>query len=233
MISTVIDVAGIGPVTFSKRRGCRSIRLSVSSQTVKVTLPYWVPYAAAETFVLAKTSWIKGHLASQSPSILQPNQAIGKAHHLTFISGEQLSGRLQGTVIKISLPSAMDYTHDEAQATARQAVVRALRKQAQQLLPPRVRTLAGKHNFQYSSIAVKQLKRRWGSCDQHRNLVFNLYLMQLPWELIDYVILHELTHTRHLNHSPAFWEALQAVLPEAKNLRRQLRQLQPLLQFEA
>jgi hypothetical protein len=89
--------------------------------------------------------------------------------------------------------------------------------------------LAQKHGFEYSSVSVKRLKGRWGSCDQHQNIVLNLYLMQLPWELIDYVLLHELTHTRILRHGPDFWAAMQRVLPNVKAIRKEMKQHQPVL----
>ncbi len=104
-----------------------------------------------------------------------------------------------------------------------------MRLQAEQLLPNRLASLAGTHGFEYGSISVKQLKGRWGSCDHQKNITLNLFLMQLPWELIDYVLLHELTHTNILRHGPDFWRAMEAVLPAVKNARKTLRAYQPVL----
>jgi predicted metal-dependent hydrolase len=117
----------------------------------------------------------------------------------------------------------------EIQSAARKTGIRALRRQAETLLPQRLDQLARQHEFSYRSVAIKQLKGRWGSCDQHANIVLNLFLMQLPWEHIDYVILHELTHTNVLRHGPDFWQAMEKVLPEVKQLRKQLRLHQPVL----
>jgi predicted metal-dependent hydrolase len=71
------------------------------------------------------------------------------------------------------------------------------------------------------------MKSRWGSCDQHRNIVLNLFLIQLPWEQIDYVLLHELTHTEVLRHGPDFWRAMERVLSDVKQLRKAVRSAQP------
>jgi hypothetical protein len=108
--------------------------------------------------------------------------------------------------------------------------VRALRAQAEASLPGRLGELAGRYGFSFRSVAVKQLTGRWGSCDSKQNIVLNLYLMQLPWELIDYVLLHELTHTRIMKHGPEFWTARSDLLPDAKARRQVMKQYRPAVQ---
>jgi predicted metal-dependent hydrolase len=76
-------------------------------------------------------------------------------------------------------------------------------------------------------LSWSRLKGRWGSCDQDKNIVLNLFLMQLPWQLIDYVLLHELCHTMHLDHGPGFWQTFLMHKPTAKDLRREIRHYQP------
>src|SRR5262249_22487168 len=126
-------------------------------------------------------------------------------------------------------PLTLTASDVEVQRIAEAASIRALRRQAEQLLPQRLAGLATKHGFRYRSVAVKRLKSRWGSCDQHKNIVLNLFLMQLPWECIDYVLIHELVHTEVLRHGPDFWAAMARELPDVKRLRKQMRQYQPVL----
>jgi predicted metal-dependent hydrolase len=109
------------------------------------------------------------------------------------------------------------------QEAATKAVLCALRKEAEQHLPERLQDLARLHNFSYRTVSVRQLKSRWGSCDQDKNIKLNLYLMQLPWELIDYVLLHELVHTRVMQHGPVFWSAMADLEPNTPQLRKQIR----------
>lgn len=85
-----------------------------------------------------------------------------------------------------------------------------LRAQAKQFLPARVEFLAKKFGFSYSKITVKDIRSRWGSCSAANNLNFSIYLMDLPDDLVDYVILHELCHTLHRNHGVHFWALLDA-----------------------
>src|SRR5207245_10741873 len=113
------------------------------------------------------------------------------------------------------------------QKAAKAACVRALRVQAERLLAQRLRALADLYQFEYRSASIKQLKSRWGSCDADAAIVLNLFLIQLPWHLIDYVLLHELAHTKALHHGPDFWQELERCLPHAKQLRREIKQYNP------
>ena len=79
----------------------------------------------------------------------------------------------------------------------------------------------------YKSVGVKQLTRRWGSCSSKKDITFNLRLMTLQSEYIDYVIFHELTHTQHMNHGSEFWAKLEQVYPGAKKTAKIVRRLQP------
>ena len=222
---------GLGTVRVYKRRANRNMRLSIDSAgNIRVTTPAWVPYATAISFVAARRDWITSH-RSQPQTILLPGQKIGKAHHLRFITTSQSKAvtRIVGDEIRVMHPSGLDSFNQTIQSLAREASIRALKKQAEQLLPKRLAYLAEQGNFSYDHVTVKRLKSRWGSCDQDKNIVLNLFLMQLPWECIDYVLLHELTHTKVLHHGPEFWDELQKHQPDAKELKRKMRTYQPVL----
>jgi predicted metal-dependent hydrolase len=86
--------------------------------------------------------------------------------------------------------------------------------------------LAEKHNLDFNRITFRRQKTRWGSCSAKNNLNLNVKLIKLPQELQDYVILHELVHTKIKNHSLHFWQELGKVLPGAKVLNKELRKYQ-------
>jgi len=113
------------------------------------------------------------------------------------------------------------------QARAAQADLRLDRVQARRLLVERLSELARRYDFQYNKVFVKNQKTRWGSCSSANNINLNANLVRLPDELRDYVILHELVHTRHKNHSREFWRSLNQLVGDGKKLQRQLRQYQP------
>ena len=88
--------------------------------------------------------------------------------------------------------------------------------EAKQYLPDKVKSLADKFGFKYNELALKNIKSRWGSCSRKNNINLSIHLMRLPDHLIDYVILHELVHTVHHNHSARFWNLLDEVYWWAK-----------------
>lgn len=92
--------------------------------------------------------------------------------------------------------------------------IHALADKALQVIPPRVRQLAARMGVTYGRITIRNQQGRWGSCSSMGNLNFNCLLMLAPAEVLDYVIVHELTHRKEMNHSPAFWAQVEAVLPD-------------------
>ena len=88
----------------------------------------------------------------------------------------------------------------------------------------RLKEIAQEHGFIYNKATVRNQKTRWGSCSGKNNLSLNIQLINLPHELIDYVIFHELVHTKVKNHSPVFWKKLDEFVGNAKSLNKELKQ---------
>lgn len=223
----VID--GQTQVSVYKRRGVRNIRLSVAANNkVRVTIPFWLTYQAGVKFAESKHSWILEQLHPAQE--LQDGHRIGKYHRLVFIAeGSTVRSRIVDTEIRIYHPKSVELGSPEVQHVIEVACNRALKVQAEKLLPPRLEKLANEHGFDYKSVKIKRMKSRWGSCDSHKNILLNMYLMQLPWEVIDYVLLHELTHTRLMKHGPEFWLAMEEVLPNTKAQRKAIKEHKPML----
>lgn len=231
MATKQIVIPDIGPVTLYKRKGNRSIRLSVGLDGhVRVSLPYWLPYKAGEEFAKTKARWITVHQVRHTSHLIH-GQQIGKAHRITFTpsGGITTTTRVSPTEIRVHHPKHLDIASPRVQKQAHAASIRALRQEAEQLLPARLHRLASQHDFDFTSVQVKQLKSRWGSCSSHKEITLNLFLMQLPWHLIDYVLLHELTHTKVMQHGTPFWLELERHLPNARKLRREINAHQPIL----
>lgn len=102
-----------------------------------------------------------------------------------------------------------------------------MRSEAKSFLPGRLAKLAATHGFSYRRVTIKHNISNWGSCSSKGNINLNLCLMTLPAELQDYVMLHELCHTREMNHGPAFHSLLEAVCPGHRALASRLRQYHP------
>ena len=98
------------------------------------------------------------------------------------------------------------------------------RGKAKVYLTSRISHLANKYGFEFNRLFIRNQKTRWGSCSSRDNISLNMKLVFLPVELQDYVILHELVHTRHKNHGKKFWNAMDKLVGDAKGLRKKMRQ---------
>lgn len=123
-------------------------------------------------------------------------------------------------------PSGTDYNTEKMQGWLRKAVTTALTRRAKELLPPRLKALATEKGFRYNSCTIRNVHSRWGSCNTKGNISLSIYLLLLPNELIDYVLLHELCHTIEMNHSDKFWALMDRVVAptKAKELRKRLKE---------
>lgn len=93
----------------------------------------------------------------------------------------------------------------------------------------RLEQLADQYGFHFNRVTIRRQKTIWGSCSVKNNISLNIHLARLPDPLIDYVMLHELTHTRHKNHGNAFWTELRVIFPQLNIFRQQLKQYHPQL----
>ena len=211
-------------VLVSKRSSSRRIRLSIAGDgTVKVSIPKWLPYSTALAFVSSKRDWINKKLPE--PNILMNGRRIGKNHRLVFKKSDKntITTRINNFDAVVFFPQNLSPNDPKVQLAAKRVIKKALSSQANHLLPIRLDQLAAKYGYNYSGLRIKSLKTRWGSCDSQKVITLNLYLMELPWELIDYVLLHELNHTVVMAHGPKFWEAIEEKLPNYKELRKQIK----------
>ena len=95
-----------------------------------------------------------------------------------------------------------------------EAELAAMTGWTKQCLPERVSFWAARAGITYGRISVRRQHTRWGSCSSKGNLNFNCLLALVPEDVLDYVIVHELCHRKHMNHSPAFWAEVASLLPE-------------------
>ncbi len=224
-----IYLTQVGEVTLYRRRGNRNLRLSITSRgSVRVSLPIWTPYDVGAAFARKNRDWITRQLAKTTKQPLYDGCRIGKAHRLYFSINDALGQSVKTRVTATEVKAASGLMIDNAgvQEKLRAAGERALKLEAEQLLPRRLEELSTKTGYSAERVIIKRLSSRWGSCSSTGNITLNSYLMQLPWRLIDYVLVHELVHTKHKHHGASFWDALEIAMPGARQLRKELRQWQ-------
>ena len=122
-----------------------------------------------------------------------------------FLSRSEL-GRME-----IICPPGADFADTALQKWLHKVIEEALRRNAKIILPPRLYMLAQRHGLQYKEVKIHGSNSRWGSCSARGSINLSYYLVLLPQHLIDYVLLHELAHTREMNHSPRFWALLDTL----------------------
>lgn len=222
-------IDGIGDIRVQKKRGVRRISLRLhASGEVRVSQPMYVPFSAGIVFAKSHREWIAKQKRTLQPLQLYDGMQIGKTYIVRTQVSKTVRTRLGGHELTVYTPdtSLLNLTVKEV-ALIKKAIKRAVNIDAKQLLPLRVLTIAERTGLSYKNITIKPLKSRWGSCSNNQELTFNCYLMMLPDECIDYVIVHELAHTRHMNHGKAFWAEVERIAPTYQTTRRKLKQLQP------
>lgn len=100
---------------------------------------------------------------------------------------------------------------------------KALKNQTLALIKNRIEQYNQHYKFQFGRISIRMQKSRWGSCSRKRNLNFNYKLIQLPLELADYIVVHELCHLKEFNHGKGFWDFVGETIPDYKARRDELR----------
>ena len=103
------------------------------------------------------------------------------------------------------------------------------RAEATKQLVNRLNELSEQHGFSYNKVFVRNQKTRWGSCSSKNNISLNMMLVRLPDEMMDYVLLHELVHTRIKNHTHAFWSELNKFVGDAKGMSKKMNEYKVVL----
>jgi predicted metal-dependent hydrolase len=152
--------------------------------------------------------------------------------------------------VRVAVPYGVPFERAEAVAQARSAwIEKHLRRMAKveqdavtydqripvnrsvarRVIADRLQELARLHGFTFGRIFIRNQKSRWGSCSAQNNINLNVHLVLLPPALRDYVILHELVHTRVKHHGPQFWAALERYVPDCRQVDKELNRYESML----
>jgi len=226
----IIDIHQIGEVEITRNPRAKYLRIRLKEDNrVLVTIPNRETFANAQKFVLSKKSWILKNQAKISERAKKRIQFLPgipfttRKHSLVFKEHFEGSYAVKNGLISIYYPAGSNLEEQEWQEFIRQAIIEAYRIEAKEYIIPRTKELAQIHGLKHGKISVRNAKTRWGSCSGVNNISLNIQLMRLPSELIDYVILHELAHTVHKNHSSQFWSFLNQISGDAQGLDHKLR----------
>jgi predicted metal-dependent hydrolase len=185
---------------------------------LEVVVPKRFPQHRIERILQQHEPWIRRQLARHAPSLATPPlptrvslRAIGRVWQVVI---EDEARQLSERAGKLVLPRARAQAVDSLRGW--------VRRKARQHLPARLRELARAHGFGYERVSIRSQKSRWGSCSSRGTISLNDQLMFLPPDAVDYLLIHELCHTREMNHSPRFWALVESCCPEWRRLDAEL-----------
>lgn len=216
----------IAEIIRTSRRKTASIR--VEEGAVSVVVPASISVEKIDQLLVSKRLWIKEKMALQ--------RALAPVTDKQFVSGEAFPylGRnyrlkveqgsfvpvklLQGQLV-VQTPEGCHQPH-----MIRNALVRWYKRQALQKMRDKVKRYAPVVGVKPAGVAIKSFKSRWGSCTVKGELEFNWRIMFAPNRMVDYVVVHELCHLIHYDHSPDFWSEVWRVMPDYQECRNWLRE---------
>jgi hypothetical protein len=225
-------------VGFALKRGKRrTIGFSVGSEGLSVSAPKWVPLAEIDRAVQEKASWIlkklqetrERHRRMESARIDWQDGAT-----VPFMGGELvllLDPRQQRSAVGVQEVAVggphqvlqLGLAHNASATQIRDAAQAWLMRHAKQLFEERLNHYAPQLGVSWQRLRLSSAGTRWGSASADGSIRLNWRLIHFKLSVIDYVVVHELSHLRVMDHSPRFWDTVRAIVPDYAELRGQLK----------
>ena len=225
------------PVAYEfKRAKRRSIGFVVGPEGLVVRAPQWVTLREVESALQEKSAWIMRKLGETRerherllpqridwrdgttiPFLGQTVTVLLDPRHVFDAVGAQLKAEASTPVLQVGLP------HAASPEQIRDAVQAWLMRQARRVFIERLDHFAPQLQVQWRKLTLSNAGTRWGSASIDGSIRLNWRLIHLQQSVIDYVVAHELSHLRVMDHSARFWETVGSVLPDYAALRRQLK----------
>jgi predicted metal-dependent hydrolase len=208
--------------SFLRKEGLKSHYISVQKDSGVVLKGSVVSKEKEQALILKKARWILDKLqlveAIGFDDIVTGSriQYLGRRYYVeVFINNELESIHIDFTEskFKLSLPSALN-----TQQALKLAFEDFFRDKATEKIKPRIKKWSKETGLSFNEFKIRKLDKRWGSCTPSNNILINIDAIKLPFSLIDYLIVHELVHTKIKNHSKEFWAELSKYIPNWKEL---------------
>ncbi len=219
---------------YTIRRSARARHVSLKvtpARGVEVIVPRRFDVAGIPQLVMERRGWIEKQLDRQrvhasrwrQAAAIRPDEillpATGEAWQIEYRQSDAPSVRVTSRSDFRLMVRGNVSDLDRVRAALRRWLARHARKH----LVARLQHLSDLHGLPFVKATVRGQKTRWGSCSSRRTISINYQLLFLEKKLVDCVLLHELCHTRFLNHGPGFWALLGSLEPDCRALHRELR----------
>ena len=220
-----------GTITLRRSAKASHVRIRIGPDgRLRASLPLYAPTFLVKRLLKSSRQQLRAMLAEhQVESTFEHGMQIGKSHTLIVrtAAAKRPSAKRHGQQIIVSLRPDDSLRDPSVVRVVRDSVIEALRLEAKSYLPKRLAFLARASGLSYDKVRFSHASGRWGSCSSNGTISLNIALMKLPFELIDYVLIHELSHTVEMNHSDAFWQLVQSADRHYLAHRRALKKESP------
>ncbi len=219
-----------------KRGKRRTIGFSVGPDGLVVSAPKWVPLYEVDAALQEKSSWIVKKLDENGqrharliaqhiewrdgtviPFLGQSVTVLLDPEHTFRAAGAQLDAQQQSLKLQVAL------AHTASPEQIRDVVQAWLMRQAKRVFAERLDHFAPQLKVQWRKLSLSNAGTRWGSASADGSIRLNWRLIHFRRDIIDYVVVHELSHLHVMDHSPQFWDTVRTVVPDYASLRRQLK----------
>jgi predicted metal-dependent hydrolase len=216
---------GLPQIRVSRRARRLAVRVYPDAR-VEVVVPPRARPREVEQFISAHREWIESKRTQALRNRPAPEPFPPAELHLAAC-GETLRVHVAGGTGRLRLTEAGDLLRVAGAFTAaslRAALRRWLLAAARERLAPRLEALSKSTGVAYERLSIRRQRSRWGSCSVRGTISLNACLLFQRPEVVDYLIVHELTHVKHMNHSKRFWQAVERDCPDWRALDRELLQ---------
>ncbi len=206
----------------SKKRK-RSIALLICPERgLVVQAPYYTSDTHIAELIVERKAWIQKKLQQMQVFQVKDDRYfyLGNPYHLEIspVTGLKNRCEIMGDVLFVRLRKNADVNR---------VVENWYRKEAEKILMARTQYFASLLQVKPTAVIVKTQKTRWGSCDLHNRIRYNWRIVMAAPDLLDYLVVHELAHIKEKNHSPAFWQVVESILPDYDMKRKALKAFHP------
>lgn len=225
-------------IPFELRRSAkaRRLRLQIESDKPQLVLvaPRYAMQFEIESFITRQSAWVEKNWAKLEKSMTKRPGRSNKDGDLYFYFGEPLNLKLLPSLswkpaVRVSDQSLEIHLHKAiTQAEGRKQIKKSVEEfykaKASEVIHDRLQYFNEHYGLTYKRVSFRNQKTRWGSCSAAKNLNFNWRLIMAPIEIIDYVVVHELCHLKHMNHSASFWNLVAQQIPTHEACRKWLKE---------
>lgn len=235
-----VKLAGCDVAYEFSRGKRRTIGLSVGPEGLSVRAPRWTTVGEVEAFIHEKSSWVLDKLRASRERVgaLERARTVWADGAEFDFLGQRVCLRLDpahafkqvGAVLVPGEVGAMStlwlgLANNAGETQIRDAAQAWLMRQAQQVFAESLQRFAPQLGVSYKTLRLSSAGTRWGSASADGTIRLNWRLVHLKPEMIDYVVVHELSHLRHMDHSPQFWDVVASVLPDHLERRKALKRV--------